>query len=57
MSDQLGLPPLSPLPGARSLDLTRRYVGAFFDQHLKGIAQPLLDGPDPQAPEVRFHAP
>ncbi|ROQ94375.1 platelet-activating factor acetylhydrolase isoform II [Streptomyces sp. 2132.2] len=57
MSDQLGLPPLSPLPGARSVDLTRRYVGAFFDQHLKGIAQPLLDGPDPQAPEVRFHAP
>ncbi|MFE3581006.1 alpha/beta hydrolase [Streptomyces vinaceus] len=34
-----------------------RDVSAFFDQHLKGIAQPLLDGPDPQAPEVRFHAP
>ncbi|MER7463767.1 alpha/beta hydrolase [Streptomyces sp. NPDC097981] len=57
MSDQLGLPPLSPLPGARSLDLTRRYVGAFFDQHLKGKPQPLLDGPDPDAPEVRFHTP
>ncbi len=57
MSDQLGLPPLTPLPGARSVDLTRRYVGAFFDQHLKGVPQPLLDGPDPQAPEVRFHTP
>lgn len=57
MSDQLGLPPLSPLPGARSVDLTRRYVGAFFDQHLKGVAQPLLDGPGPEAPEVRFHTP
>ncbi|MFD5510882.1 alpha/beta hydrolase family protein [Streptomyces sp. NPDC059761] len=57
MSDQLGLPPLTPLPGARSVDLTRRYVGAFFDQHLKGIPQPLLDGPDPEAPEVRFHTP
>ncbi|MCC0094166.1 alpha/beta hydrolase [Streptomyces flavotricini] len=57
MSDQLGLPPLSPLPGARSVDLTRRYVGAFFDQHLKGVPQPLLDGPSPEAPEVRFHTP
>nr|WSW42015.1 alpha/beta hydrolase [Streptomyces sp. NBC_01001] len=57
MSDQLGLPPLSPLPGARSVDLTRRYVGAFFDQHLKGVPQPLLDGPSPEAPEVRFHHP
>ncbi|MET9885423.1 alpha/beta hydrolase [Streptomyces sp. NPDC006430] len=57
MSDQLGLPALSPLPGDRSVELTRRYVGAFFDQHLKGLPQPLLDGPSRETPEVRFHTP
>ncbi|MET9958417.1 alpha/beta hydrolase [Streptomyces sp. NPDC006326] len=57
MSDQLGLPAPSPLPGARSVDLTRRYVTAFFDQHLRGIPQPLLDGPAAGTPEVRFHTP
>lgn len=56
--EQLGLPdPKAPLSGARSVELTRRYVGAFFDQHLKGKPQPLLDGPSPEAPEVRFHTP
>ncbi|MFE9929186.1 alpha/beta hydrolase family protein [Streptomyces sp. NPDC005533] len=58
IGEQLGLPDQgAPLPGARSVELTRRYVGAFFDQHLKGIPRPLLDGPSPDAPEVRFHTP
>lgn len=58
IADQLGLPdPKAPLPGARSVELTRRYVGAFFDQHLKGRPQPLLDGPSAEAPEARFHTP
>ncbi|MBW5486746.1 alpha/beta hydrolase family protein [Streptomyces bambusae] len=57
VSEQLGLPAWSPLPGARSLELTRTYVGAFFDLHLKGVPQPLLDGPVASAPEVRFHDP
>ncbi|MGP3689963.1 alpha/beta hydrolase family protein [Streptomyces sp. IBSNAI002] len=58
LAEQLGLPdPEVPLPGARSVELTRRYVAAFFDQHLKGRPQPLLDGPSPEAPEVRFHTP
>ncbi|MFD0265139.1 alpha/beta hydrolase family protein [Streptomyces sp. NPDC127106] len=57
VSDGLGLPRMSPLPGDRSLELTRRYVGAFFDLHLKGIPQPLLEGPAADAPEVRFHRP
>ncbi|MEU3777545.1 alpha/beta hydrolase [Streptomyces sp. NPDC032472] len=57
ISDQVGLPRMTPLPGDRSLELTRRYVGAFFDLHLKGAAQPVLDGPAGDAPEVRFHAP
>ncbi|MET7332119.1 hypothetical protein [Nonomuraea sp. NPDC005650] len=41
----------------RSLELTRAYVGAFFDRHLKGRRQPLLDGPSPAGPEVAFHNP
>ncbi|MFE9629833.1 alpha/beta hydrolase family protein [Streptomyces sp. NPDC006463] len=56
--DQLGLPdPQAPLSGARSVELTRRYVGAFFDQHLRGVPQPVLDGPSANAPEVRVHTP
>ncbi|MGW7437182.1 alpha/beta hydrolase family protein [Streptomyces sp. NPDC054849] len=58
IGEQLGLPdPETPLPGARSVELTRRYVGAFFDQHLRGTPQPVLDGPSSDAPEVRFHTP
>ncbi|NUW46189.1 alpha/beta hydrolase family protein [Nonomuraea rhodomycinica] len=45
------------LPPLRSLELTRAYVGAFFDLHLKGRKQPLLDGPSPANPEVAFHDP
>ncbi|MGW4470893.1 alpha/beta hydrolase family protein [Nonomuraea sp. NPDC004354] len=41
----------------RSLEITRSYVGAFFDQHLKGRKQPLLGGPSPVNPEVAFHNP
>ncbi|MEV0350137.1 alpha/beta hydrolase [Nonomuraea sp. NPDC050680] len=41
----------------RSLELTRGYVGAFFDLHLKGKKQPLLNGPSPANPEVAFHNP
>ncbi|MEV8530495.1 alpha/beta hydrolase [Streptomyces sp. NPDC051211] len=58
LGDQLGLPELeSPLPGTRSVQLTRTYVGAFFDRHLKGIPQPLLNGPSAEAPEAVFHRP
>jgi hypothetical protein len=42
--------PVKPETIAR---IVNRYVHAFFDQHLKGIAQPLLDGPS-EIPEVRF---
>lgn len=56
--DQLGLPhPEAPLSGARVIGLTRTYAAAFFDRHLKGKPSPLLDGPRPEAPEVRFHSP
>ncbi|AVZ71337.1 hypothetical protein SLUN_02935 [Streptomyces lunaelactis] len=33
----------------------RDYVGAFFDLHLRGIAQPLLNGPSAANPEVTPH--
>jgi len=32
----------------------RAYVTAFFDQHLKGQDQPLLNGPPPLHPDVDF---
>ncbi len=55
--DGLGLPPApgTTIASGRAVDLTRRYVGAFFDLQLKGIEQPLLDGPNAADPEVLFH--
>ncbi|MFH9229925.1 alpha/beta hydrolase family protein [Streptomyces lydicus] len=44
-------PPLSP---ERGVVITREYVTAFFDQTLKGIHSPLLDGPSRNNPEVLF---
>ncbi|MFD3937231.1 alpha/beta hydrolase family protein [Streptomyces sp. NPDC058611] len=56
VADHVGLPrPDAPLPGNRAIELTRRYVAAFFDQHLRGTPRPVLDGPSADAPEVRFH--
>ncbi len=45
------------LPGARSLDITRAYVRAFFDQHLSSTPRPLLGQPSPRYPEVMFCSP
>ncbi|MBG0827078.1 alpha/beta hydrolase [Planomonospora sp. ID67723] len=49
--------PSAPLSGKRSGEITTAYVGAFFDQHLRGKRQPLLDGPSTANPEVAFHRP
>ncbi|TDD25345.1 alpha/beta hydrolase family protein [Nonomuraea diastatica] len=49
--------PSAPLPGKRSGEITTGYVGAFFDRHLRGKHQPLLDGPSAANPEVTFHDP
>ncbi|MFF4951553.1 alpha/beta hydrolase family protein [Streptomyces chattanoogensis] len=49
--------PSAPLSGKRSGEITRDYVGAFFDQHLRGIHRPLLDGPTAANPEVVFNSP
>jgi hypothetical protein len=54
LAGQLGIDVDAALPGARSLDITRAYVRAFFDQHLGGGPQALLDQPSPRYPEVTF---
>lgn len=38
----------------RIAQIVGRYSLAFFNTHLRGIAQPLLDGPSPDVPEVRI---
>ncbi|MDX2293610.1 MULTISPECIES: alpha/beta hydrolase family protein [Streptomyces] len=52
----LGLP-YGDLAAERAVAVTRAYVAAFFDEHLRGREQPLLDGPDSAHPEVVFHRP
>ncbi|MFZ0191334.1 MAG: alpha/beta hydrolase [Streptosporangiaceae bacterium] len=57
LADQIGIDVGAGLPGARSLDITRAYVRAFFDQHLHSKPQILLDQPSPRYPEVTFCSP
>ena len=57
LADQTGIDLGAGLPGARSLDITRAYVRAFFDQHLRGSPQALLDQPSARYPEVTFCSP
>jgi dienelactone hydrolase len=57
LADQIGIDTGAGLSGARSLDITRAYVLAFFDQHLRGNPQSLLDRPSPYYPEVTFCSP
>ncbi|MEV8351056.1 alpha/beta hydrolase family protein [Streptomyces niveus] len=53
LAGQLGLSdPAAPLSGERGWYITRDYVAAFFDLHLRGIPQPILDGPVAAHPEV-----
>jgi dienelactone hydrolase len=54
LADQTGIDLGAGLPGARSLGITRAYVRAFFDQHLRSRPQALLDQPSPRYPEVTF---
>jgi predicted dienelactone hydrolase len=51
---QIGVDVEAELSGARSLDITRAYVRAFFDLHLRGRPQSLLDQPSTRYPEVTF---
>jgi dienelactone hydrolase len=57
LADQIGIDTGAALTGARSLAITRAYVRAFFDQHLRSKPQSLLDQPSPRYPEVTFCSP
>ena len=57
LAGQAGLDTGAGLSGARSPDITRAYVRAFVDQHLRGRPQALLDQPSPRYPEVTFCSP
>jgi dienelactone hydrolase len=57
LADQAGIDIGAGISGARSLDITRAYVRAFFDQHLRSTPQSLLDRPSPHYPEITFCSP
>jgi dienelactone hydrolase len=57
LADQAGIDIGVGISGARSLDITRAYVRAFFDQHLRSAPQSLLDQPSPHYPEITFCSP
>ncbi|GAA3469514.1 alpha/beta hydrolase [Nonomuraea roseola] len=57
LADQLGIEHGARLSGARALEITRLYAGAFFDLHLRKKAQPLLDKPSKRHPEVKHCSP
>ncbi|MFB7026503.1 MULTISPECIES: alpha/beta hydrolase family protein [unclassified Streptomyces] len=56
ISRHFGLPE-PELPADRAVALTRTYVSAFFDRHLRGLPRPVLDGPSEAAPEAHFQNP
>ncbi|WP_327588651.1 alpha/beta hydrolase [Nonomuraea sp. NBC_00507] len=53
LAEQIGIYRNTDLPPVRSLEITRAYVAAFFDQHLRGRPQPLLQEPSTRYPEVK----
>ncbi|MEQ0565294.1 esterase [Amycolatopsis sp. NEAU-NG30] len=54
VGEQLGLDFGASTPAVRGQAITAAYVRAFFDRHLRGRPQPLLDQPSVQYPEVAF---
>ncbi|MEU8894389.1 alpha/beta hydrolase [Nocardia sp. NPDC048505] len=55
IADHLGIEiPGTTLDGTRAMTLTRACVTAFLDHHLRGLPAPILDGPTPANPELRF---
>ncbi|MBT2230217.1 alpha/beta hydrolase [Nonomuraea sp. NEAU-A123] len=57
LADELGLDVGADVKGARSMEITRRYVGAFFDLHLLKKPQPLLDKSSATYPEIKLCTP
>lgn len=54
LAAQLGIDLGASIDQYRALAITRTYVSAFFDQHLRCRPQPLLATPSPAYPEVTF---
>ncbi|NBH05580.1 alpha/beta hydrolase [Amycolatopsis sp. SID8362] len=52
VADEFGVDIGATTGGLRTQAITRAYVTAFFDQHLRGVPRPLLDRPG--FPEVSF---
>ncbi|MFF1611969.1 alpha/beta hydrolase family protein [Amycolatopsis sp. NPDC058278] len=57
LENLLGVPDSAELPAQRAAEITRTYVTAFFDLHLKCTPQPVLDGVSANNPEVAFEQP
>jgi dienelactone hydrolase len=55
-ADEIGVDQGATTTGLRSIDITRRYTLAMFDQHLRHIRQPLLDSASSCYPEVAIEA-
>ncbi|WOI59295.1 alpha/beta hydrolase family protein [Streptomyces fradiae] len=59
--DQLGIPydaeTQPTIRPERAVQLVRAYTAAFFDLHLRGVPQPILEGPAAADPEVHFNNP
>ena len=56
LADEAGLDLGATMTGTRSIEITRRYNLAMFDQHLRHQYQPLLDAASPCYPEVTVAA-
>jgi dienelactone hydrolase len=54
LADQLGIDLDASVSGERAVAITRAYVRAFFDLHLRCKPQPLMAAPSPAYPEVTF---
>ncbi|BEL06973.1 hypothetical protein Q0Z83_051640 [Actinoplanes sichuanensis] len=55
-ADQLGIDIGATTPGVRATEITRRYVRAMFDEHLRHRRQPLLNKASNRYPEVSIVA-
>ncbi|MGP3963142.1 alpha/beta hydrolase family protein [Nonomuraea sp. 3N208] len=54
LAEQIGIYRNTDLPPVRSVEITRAYVAAFFDLHLRGKPQPLLQERSTRYPEVKL---
>ncbi len=57
LADQFGMPLGSATPGLRTMAITRAYLRAFFDQHLRDAGRAPVDDLSADHPEVRICLP